>query len=304
MKLRSILLVASTIWAGASFAQTVPTVAPSPVLWSVHFDAERLRTGAGQELFASLDPMLTALSGQNASVPGGKLESVAVSGYPPRKGSGDPFPFLADFRFSAEGGVSRRFEAISKKRNAPVEELAGMPTIHFGHQGKEVWIAKIDDTRVLMSTSRAVLTTALAPDGSGPVADAVPRRPTEILGGKIEIEPLLGASPALRDSQLLKLLPHVEFHLLSEGGQLDLDASAQLDSERSARRASRMIDGMVAALSMHDAGGVPWDERLALKQDGGRLSMQLHLEPQEAKNLLDGFAREIESKAKGSIQGE
>ena len=292
------------VWVNASFAQNVPPVVASPVLWSVHFDAERLRAGAGQELFASLDPMLTALSGHNAAVPGGKLESFAVSGYPGQKGSGDPFPFLADVRFSSEGGgIAGRFEAISKKRNVPIEELAGVPTIHFQHQGKEVWIAKVNDSRILLGTSRTILATALESNGSGS-ASATPPKPTEMLGGKVEIEPLLAANPTLRDSQLLKLLPHVEFHLLSEGGQLDLDASAQLDSERSARRAARMIDGMVAALSMHDASGVPWDERLALKQDGGRLAMQLHLEPQEAKKLFDGFAREIESKVKTSAQGE
>ena len=292
------LATAVARWAGGSFAHAALPGAPAdrPVLWSVHFDAERLRTGAGRELFADLDPILTSLSGDKSS-PGGKLESVAISGFRPQKSSGDPFPFLADLRFSAEGsGISQRFEAVSKKRNVPIEDAAGHPTMHFQHEGKEVWIAKWSDTRVLVGTSPGLLAwAAAAPAADTPAASPSPAA-NEMLGGHVEVQSLLAQVPDLRDSELLKLLPHLEFHVLTAGGRLDLNASAQLDSERSARRAARMIDGMVAAVAMHDPSGVPWDERLVLRQDGPGLAMQLHLEPQEAKKLFDSFAREMEKR--------
>ena len=300
MKLRLIIIAAFALWAGGSFARAAsqPIVASRPVLWSIHFDAERLRSGAGQELFTSLDPILISLSGDKSSAPGGKLQSLAIFGFEPQKGSAGDLPVFADLSFSSEGeGISRRFEAISKKRDVPIEDIAGYPTIHFPHQGKEVWIAKFTDNRVFVSTSRGLLELALAP-GAGGFAASLPARPGEMLGGNIEIESLLAGNPALRDSELLKLLPHLEFHVLSQDAQLDLDASAELDSERSARRAARMIDGMVAGLSLQDPSGVPWDERLVLKQDGPRLAMHLHLEPQEAKKLFDGFAREIDNRTK------
>ena len=304
MKLRPIFLTALAMWAGSPLVQaTPPNVAGRPVLWSVHFDAERLRSGLGKELFASIDPILTSLSGEHASTPGGKLQSLAICGFqPPKDGGG--FPFLADLSFSAEGGgIAQRFQAISKKRDAPVEDLAGFPTIHFQHQGKEVWIAKFNDCRVFVSTSRALLELAVAPGADG-FATALPAKPDEMLGGNVEIEPLLAGNPDLRNSELLKLLPHLEFHVLTVGGQLDVNASAELDGERSARRAARMIDGMVAALSMRDAGGVPWDERLTLKQDGPHLGMQLHLEPGEAKKLFDNFAHEIASSTQAKKDDE
>ncbi len=301
MKIRTILFAGVALWVGGSFARSAQTVAADrPILWSVHFDAERLRAGIGQELFKSLDPVLTSLSGNKASAPGGKLESLAVFGFRPQKSGGDAFPFLADLGFSAEGGgITQRFDAISKKHAAPVEDIAGYPSIHFQHRGKEVWIGKFADNRVFVSTSRGLLELALTPDGGG-FAAAVPAKPDEILGGNVEVESLLARNPDLRDSELLKMLPHLEFHVLTSDGRLDVDASAELDSERSARRAARMIDGMAAGLSMRDANGVPWDERLSLKQDGSRLAMQLHLEPQEAKKLFDSLAHEIENKTKAA----
>ena len=306
MKLRSIIIAALALWAGGSSARAAaqPIVAGRPVLWSVHFDAERLRSGTGQELFTSLDPMLASLSGGKSSTPGGKLESLSIFGFEPPQGSGGGFPVFADLSFSSEGGgISQRFEAISKKRDAPTENIAGHPAIHFQHQGKEVWIAKFTDDRVFVSTSRGLLEQALAPGADG-FAASLPAKPGEMLGGNVEIESLLAGNPAFRDSELLKLLPHLEFHLLSENAQLDLDASAELDSERSARRAARMIDGMVAGLSLQDPHGVPWDERLVLRQDGPRLAMHLHLEPQEAKKLFDGFAREIDNQTRSAKDSE
>ncbi len=305
MKLRTFFLTASVLWAFGPLTNAAPppTVAGRAVLWSVHFDAERLRTGAGQELFASLDPILSVLSGDRSSVPGGKLESLAIFGFEPQKTDG-AFPFLADIRFSADGGgVSRRFEAISKKRNLSIETVAGSPAIHFQHEGKEIWIAKLDDTRIIVSTSRGTLELALAP-GANVLANAATSRPDEVLGGDLEIKRLLADHPDLRDSELLSLLPHLDFHVLTAGENLDLDASAELDSERSARRAARMIDGMVAGISLRDVGGVPWDERLSLKQDGARLAMQLHLEPHEARKLFDLFAREIENHKKAANDDE
>ncbi len=305
MKLRLIFTAIFTLWVSGLSAQVTPptTVGGRPVLWSVHFDAERLRTGAGKKLFADLDPILLPFSAENSPA-GGKLESLAIFGFQPQKDGGNKFPLVADLGFSADGGgVSPRFEAISKKRGAPVESIDGHPAIHFQHQGREVWIAKINETRVLVSTSRDFLELALAAGADGPIA-SLPPRPDEILGGNVEIKPLLANNPALRDSELFKLLPHLDFHISSKGEQLDLDASAELDSERSARRAARMIDGMVAALAMRDASGVPWDDRLVLKQDGPRLAMQLYLEPEEAKKLLDSFARDIETHAKTAKDDE
>ena len=306
MKLRSIFLAVFTLWTGGLFAQTAQptTVAGRPVLWSVHFDAERLRTGPGQELFASLEPWLKSLSGEKSSSPAARLESLTVVGFKPQKGSDDPFPLLADLGFSGDnGGISPRFEAIRNKRSIPTEDLAGHPAMHFEHQGKEVWIVKLSDRRVCVSTSRGLLETALA-TGASPFASSLPPPPGEMLGGSVEIEPLLADNPALRDSELLKLLPSLEFHLLSAGGALNLDASAQLDSERSAKRAARMINGMAAMVSMQDTGGVPWDERLVLKQDGAVLAMHLHLEAQEAKKLFDSFARQIEDHTTATNDGE
>ena len=304
MKLRTLFFTASALWTLGSPVHAAPqgSVAGRPVLWSVHFDADRLRTGAGQELFASLDPILTAFAGDKSSAPGGKLKSLTICGFEPQGGEGH-LPFLADIRFSAEGGgVSRRFEAISKKRNLPIETVAGSPAIHFQHQGREVWIAKPDDTRILVSPSRPMLELALARGADSPTA--APSRPDEVLGGDLEIKRLLADHPALRDSELLGLLPHLEFHVLSAGENLDVDASAELDSDRSARRAARMIDGMVAGISLRDAGGVPWDERVSLKQDGPRLAMQLHLEPREARKLFDLLAHEIESHKKAPKDDE
>ncbi len=305
MKLRSFFLVTSALWALGSLANAAPptTVAGRPVLWSVHFDADRLRTGAGQELFASLDPILSVLSSDKSSVPGGKLTSLALFGFEPQKADGN-LPFLADIRFSADGGgVSGRFEAISKKRNLAIETVAGSPAIHFQHEGKEIWIAKLDDTRICVGTSRGLLESALAP-GVNSLVTVPPSRPDEVLGGDLEIKRLLADHPDLRDSELLGLLPHLEFHVLTAGQNLDVDASAELDSDRSARRAARMIDGIVAGISLRDTGGVPWDERLSLKQDGARLAMQLHLEPQEARKLFDMFAREIENHKKAANDDE
>ncbi len=310
MKLRSTLTIttaAAALWTGgftptraaraATAAATAPTatVADRPVLWSVRFDAERLRSGLGRELFSNLDPILTALSGERSSLPGGKLESVALFGFqPPKPGSHD-FPVLADLTFTADnGGIVRRFEAVSRKHDAPVETVAGFPAIHFAHQGKEVWIGKFSDVRVLVATSRALLEPALA-SGAGGFTTATPPKPNELLGGNVEIKFLLTGDSALRNSELLNLLPHLDFHILSDGAQLDLDASAELDGDRSARRAARMIDGMVAALSLQSKTDVPWDERLTLKQDGAQLAMKLHLEPQEAKKLFDNFVREIQN---------
>ena len=298
MKLRLILIAACTLWAGARFAQAAPplTVAGRSALWSMHFDAERLRTGAGKELFASLDPAMIALAGEKSSAPLPKLQALAVFGFQPQKSGDDNFSLLADLGFSAEGGgISPRFEAVSHKRNVPIETIAGYPSMHFQHEGREVWIVKLSDSRVLLSTSRALLEPALAAGGLAP--STLPG-PDEVLGGDVEIASLLADNPALRASELLKLLPHLDFHIFSAGEQLDLDASADLDSERSARRAARMIEGMAAAASMQDSNGVPWDERLVLKQDGPHLTVQLHLEPQEAKRLFDTFARQIENGAK------
>ena len=247
------------MWAGGSSAGAAsqPIIAGHPVLWSIHFDAERLRSGAGKELFTSLDPILTSLSGDKSSAPGGKLQSVAIFGFEPPPGSAGDFPVLADLSFSSEGsGISQRFEAISKKRDAPIEDIAGYPAIHFQHQGKGVWIAKFTDDRVFVSTSRGLLELALAP-GAGGFAASPPAKPGEMLGGNVEIGSLLAGNPALRDSELLKLLPHLEFHVLSGDAAIDLDASAELDSERSARRAARMIDGMVAGLSLQDPTACP-----------------------------------------------
>ena len=318
MKARSYIVIiaasASVLWAGGSPAQTTPqtvtatttaaTASAAPVLWSVHFDAERLRTGVGKELFANLDPILTALSGEKSSVPGGKLEFLAMTGFQPRKKSGDKFPFLADLRFSPDnGGISRRFEAVSKKRGVPIEPIAGSASMHFEHQGKEVWIAKFTDSRLFVATSRALLEPALSAASAGGITTAPPPA-DELLGGKVEIGDLLSDHPDLHDSELLKLLPHLDFHVASAGEKLDVDASAELDSDRSARRAARMIDGMVAALALHDTSGVPWDDRLTLKQDGAKLAIQLHLEPQEAKKLFDSFAREIQNHGKHSTHDE
>ncbi len=302
MKLCSITIAVLALWAGPMFAQAAPqiTAAGRPVLWSIHFDAERLRSGAGRELFASIDPLLTALSGDHSSAPGGKLESLTILGLQPQQGDADTTPSLADLNVSPDGGgISRRFEAISRKRGLAIVDLAGSPTIHFSHEGKEVWIAKFGDNRLFLGTSRDLLESALKSGGTL-FAAVIPQRPDEMLGGKVEIKSLLAGNSGLRDSELLKLLPQIEFHLFSDGAQLDLDASAELDSERSARRASRMVDGMVAALSMHDSGGVPWDERLTLKQDGPRLAAQLHLDAREARKMFDSFAREIEIKIKAA----
>ena len=305
MKLRTLFLTASALWALGSPVHAAPqaTVAGHPVLWSVHFDADRLRTGVGQELFASLDPILTTLSSDKSSAPGGKLQSLAIYGFEPQKGDGH-LPFLADLRFSADGGgIARRFEAISKKRNLSIETVAGSPALHFQHEGKEIWIAKLDDTRIVVCTSRGTLELALAP-GANNLATALPSRTDEVLGGDLEIKRLLADHPDLRDSELLSLLPHLEFHVLTAGENLDVDASAELDNERSARRAARMIDGMVAGISLRDTGGVPWDERVSLKQEGARLAMRLHLEPQEARKLFDLFAREIENHKKAPKDDE
>ena len=295
MKLRFLLTVAFSLWAGTLSAQTTPTaaVAGRPVLWAVHFDAERLRTGAGKKLFASVDPALLSLSSGNAPG-GGKLESLALFGLQPQKDGGDGFPLVADLAFSAEGGgIGVRFEAVGKKHGVPIESVGGYPTIHFPHQGKEVWIAKRDDTRVIVSTSRRFLETALAGGADGAGA-ALSQTPGEVLGGFITVESLLADHPALRDSELFKLLQHLDFHVLSGADdQLDLAASADVDSERSAKRAVKIVDGMVAAFSLRDASGVPWDERLTLKQDGPRLAMGLHLEPGEARALFDLLAHEI-----------
>ena len=306
MKLRTIFLVATALWSGGSLTRAASqiSVAGRPVLWSVHFDAERLRTGLGQELFTTLDPLLASLSGDKSSTPGGKLESLAIFGFQPHKGNGDEFPFLADLAFSSDGGgISRRFEAVSKKHGAPIEDIAGYPSMHFDHQGKEVWIAKLTDTQIFVGTSRNLLELALA-SGTAGFAAAVPPRPTEMLGGNVEIAPLLATHPALHDSELLKMLPQLEFHILSDAGQLDLDASAALDSERSARRAASMIDGIVAAFAIHDPNGIPWDERLVLKQDGTGLTMHLHLEPQEAKKLFDHFSHALETHANAAKHDE
>ena len=305
MKIRTFFLTASALWAFGSLASAAPpnTFAGRPVLWSVHFDADRLRTGAGQELFASLDPMLTILSSDKSSAPGGKLKSLAICGFEPQKGEGH-LPFVADILFSADGGgITRRFEAISKKRNLTIETIAGSSVIHFQHQGREVWIAKHDDTRIFVSTSRATLELALAA-GSNSLTAATPPRPDELLGGDLEIKRLLADHPDLRDSELLGLLPHLEFHVLTAGENLDVDVSAELDTERSARRAARMIDGMVAGISLRDAVGVPWDERVSLKQDGAKLAMQLHLDPKEARKLFDQFAHEIQNHKKAPKDDE
>lgn len=301
MKLRPLLIAAAALWVGGTsvHAATPPTViADRTVLWSVRFDAERLRSGVGQTLFANLDPILTVLSGEKSSLPGGKLESVAVYGFQPPKNAGHDFPLLADLTFTTDnGGISRRFDAVGRKHNAPVETVAGYPAIHFDHEGREVWIGKFSDARVVVSTSRDLLEPALLAGAKG-FATVASAKPNEMLGGNVEISSLLATNPILGKSELLNLLPHLDFHVLSDGARFDLDASAELDSDRSARRAARMIDGMVAALSIQDTGGVPWDERLALQQDGARLGMKLHLEPQEAQKLLDGFVHEIQQGVK------
>lgn len=305
MKLRTLFLTASALWALGLPAYAAPpnTVAKRTVLWSVHFDADRLRTGAGQELFASLDPMLTVLSGDKSSTPGGKLRFGSICGFEPQGGEGH-FPVFAEIIFSEDGGgISHRFEAISKKRNLPIETVADFPAIHFKHEGKEVWIAKPSDTRIFVSTSREILETAAAAGADNDVT-AKSSWPGEVLGGDLEIRRLLAAHPDLRDSELLSLLPHLEFHVLTAGENLDVNASAELDSDRSARRAARMIDGMVAGISLRDAGGVPWDERVSLKQDGSKLAIQLHLEPREARKLFDLFAHEIENHKKAPKEDE
>lgn len=305
MKIRTLFLTASALWAlGSPVNATTPnTFAGRPVLWSMHFDADRLRTGPGQELFATLDPILTALSREKSGVPGGKLRSLAIVGFDPQKGDGLA-PFVVDVHFTADnGGISQRFDAVAKKRNLPVETLAGVPAIHFQHQGREIWIAKADDTRILVGTSRGTLELALAA-GANDLAASVPARPDEVLGGDLEIKRLLADHPDLRDSELLSLLPHLDFHVLSAGENLDVNASAELDSERSARRAARMIDGMVAGVSLREVGGVPWDERVSLKQDGAKLALQLHLDPKEARQLFDLFAHEIENHKKAPKDDE
>jgi hypothetical protein len=295
MKIRSLLLAVCLLSTGRGLLDAAPStvVAGRPVLWSLHFDVERLRTGPAQELFARLDPFLSSLSGGDAAVPSGRLETFSICGFQPPMGQPSPVSFVADLSFSAaSGGIAQRFQAIARKRNLTIEDVAGYPTLHFDHEGREVWIAKLNDTRVLVGTSRDLLQTLLT-GGPDALATTLPTRTDEVLGGDVEVETLLTANPNLRNSELLKLLPHLDFHVLSAGDALDVNASAVLDSDRSARRAARMIDGMVAALAMRDPHGVPWDERLVLEQNGARLDMRLHLDSAEAHKLFDSFANEI-----------
>ena len=308
MTLQSILAAVAVFSLGINglSAQLAPApvgIAGRPVLWTVHFDAERLRTGAGKNLFASLDPILNSLTSDNSPV-GAKLESFAIFGFQAQKNSGEGLPLLVDLRFSAAaGGITPRFEAVSKKHDVPIETLEGYPAMHFEHEGKEIWLAKYSDSRLLLSSARGLLETALQA-GPDALATSALQSPDEVLGGKVEVEPLLATNPALSDSDLLKLLPHLEFHVLSAGEDLDVNAAAELDSDRSAERANKMIAGMLAAISLQDPKGIPWDERLALKQNGPQLTMHLHLDPQEAKEMFDRFAQEIDHQIKPAKHGK
>ncbi len=310
MKLPTILISTfSSAWlAGASLTNAAPTpplVAERPVLWSIHFDNHRLRTGIGRNFIDVLSPFLESLSTSNHSAPGSALESVALYGFEPTNDANEAVPFLADLNFSSEGdGVSQRFDAISKKRHLTIEQIGTYPSIHFDLEGQQIWIAKYSDSRLLVGASRALLEKVLTP-GTDNFVLAPSENSNELLGGSVEIGRLLADNHALRKSELLKLLPHLDFHITDTvEQQLNLDATAELDSERSATRAARIIEGMTAAMSLRDAKGVPWDERLNLTQDGPHLALKFHLDPQEVKVILDRLVRELQAQVNSAKSDE
>lgn len=302
MKLRPTLLLTVALVAFTPFvaAAAPASLAGRPVLWSVHLDVNRVRSGVGLELFtngdADLIPRLIATAEKKHGGLGGTLETVAMYGFQPPKNARRDGPFLANFVFSPTGGnISERFEAIRERRGLPVETVAGYPALHFEHEGKEVLVAKVGDYQVVVGTSRELLEAALKPETGGLASLSSPENARDLFGGSVELKDLPITDATLSKSELLKLLSHVEFHFDTDNKQLNLNVAAELPDERTAKRAARMIEGMTATLAMEDKTGVPWDERLVLGRDGTRLMMSVHLDPQEAKRLLDRAANEVKA---------
>jgi len=296
MKLRSFVLATTALFAAAtaSFAALEAEAKPQ-VDWSVRLYPNQFQAGVAGDLLKSLG----AIPLPEKILPDIQLPSVEKIEFAGMGGIGKPAPdsFFADIQIRPDKtSVDALVDSLKQKYQGIQEDIAGHPAVRFNvplppdspAPSQNFWIARLTEDRFVVSPNRSIMEFALSRDPKDSSALGA-RRENELLGGLVAIDKL---AKGTTDSDLLAMIQRLEFHLDSTADAFHLAASAALQDAKSAKRAARMIEGMITAMSLDEpsAKGPSLDERLKVTAKDSELNVDVSLDAKESRELIESLS--------------
>jgi len=282
------LLAATTLLS----SPLLPAAEPSPLAWSFRLSLEDQKTPLQQQLLKKFQPVLGAFGNleflkQLAWV---KVVGLTEAQHP------DETAFILHLHFRDNSTAKALLGRLGDKDHGDWEELNGLRALKFSAslQGKGsdvAYLAIPDDHHLVLCSSRPAFEILAATSRETYLADA---KDGELLGAEFYIPALKEA--AAGTSELLAMLDgHLALKVVPGGEFVDLQSTAEMTNKRSANRARRILEGLVAAMAaqLPPDAAAPLDERLEITADGKNLNARMKLTNAEVQRWLDAIETDL-----------
>ena len=295
MKLLPLLAAAFLLLPAASDAALQPA-APEPI-WSLQLSLTDQGWPLRRQMLEALDPAMNRVPVAEFMQ---LLDRVELRAFPARTKKDNPLPVdvVVDM-FLAKDFPERILERF-KSRQGTWETIDGcaVQQIRGGDQGGEYWLAFPAERHFLIAPTRTAIETALRQPAEVP--------PTNEHGDLLTVRfDARQFRKAMMQSELLSALTSpVELRFATEGDRIRVTGETQLQDTRTAKRAKRIIDGMVAALAgeLPPKVGESLDERLELTVTETKLGLKLEITSEEFKAWLDALKADLAEHVQVQVQ--
>jgi hypothetical protein len=267
---------------------------PSDPLWSVRLSLKDQGSPLQRELIEQLKPLMGHLPMAKFAQ---DLERLEIHGLLDKERPQDA-AVIVNMHFG-ENFPSRILETLKARSTGDAEPIDGQPVLHIVRGTKresafpDYWLANPTGKNLLIGSSRAAIQRGLqlvaAPAAPAPEGN-------EWMGMTFDFRSWKSGAPK---SELLAALGNrIDLRFSTEGERLSVSGSSEVADARLAKRARRILDGLVATLASELPQDVaaPLDERFEITSEGNKLTAKLELTPGEFKAWINSVMIDIQAR--------
>jgi len=269
----------------------LPAAEPSSLAWSFRLSLEEQKAPLQQQLLKKFQPVLGAFGNSEFLKQLAWLKVVGLTDaqHP------DETAFILHLHFRDNSTAKALLGRLSDKDHGDWEELNGLRALKLGAflqgKGSDIsYLAILDDHHLVLCSSRAAFEILAATSRETYLTDA---KDGELLGAEFYIPAL---KEAAQGSELLAMLDgRLALKVVPGGEFVDIQSTAEMTDKRSANRARRILEGLVAAMAaqLPPDAAAPLDERLEITADGKNLNARMKLTNAEVQRWLDGIETDL-----------
>jgi hypothetical protein len=303
--MKLLTLFAAALFAGASLfaadssASAAAASAPAPV-WSFRLSLQESKTPLQQELLKKFQPVLGVFSSADFFK---QLAWIQILGLGDAKHLDDG-AFLLHLHFRDDATARSLVQKLGDKDSGNWESIDGLAVLKINvalqNRGSDTAYLAIPDIRhLVLCSGREALDFFSAMPPESYLSDL---KDGQLLSADFNLGPL---KDVVQGSELLALLGgHVGLKVVPGGEFVNVESSAELADKRSANRARRMLEGLVAAVAaqLPPEAAEPLDERLELTAEDKTLTAKVKLTNAEVQRWLEAIEMDIKTGIEAGIQ--